>query len=718
MLVSSTRSPINGDNTLLMVDWGKYPFLRMLVPLALGIWCASVFASFSLPFVVLPVVMLMLIVFAVVTSVIVKTLRFSWLFGVFVFFGLFVSGYTLTIVHQASTQKGYFRNYEAGAQYYVARMYDCPTERKKTIRAVLELEYQVGDSLPSRPVSGKVMAYFQKTDSVFPLRYGDLIVIPAPMQEVPGPKNPEEFNYRTYLMRKGITGQAYLKEGDWVSLQANDAHPLYAFSYRFRDRLLASLQRCGLNDDEYGVAAAILLGYDDKLADEVRQRYVAAGSMHILCVSGLHVGIIYLLAGFLLGFLNRKQWQKTLKNILLLALIWFYALIAGLSPSILRASMMISFVVFGEIIQRKGFTVNSIAASAFILLCVNPYNLFEIGFQLSYAAVISIVVLQKPIYNLLYFRNKLLNKAWEVTSVTLAAQLATIPFTLFYFNQFSTYFWLSNLLMMPISFVVVISGMILLLVSWVPYVNLIVGRLVWGAVYGMNTVVAWVEGLPFSFIKGLYVSEFEFAMLLLALFLLLLLAALRKRQLVIGMLSAVMLFMVSVTVRLYRSDDQKSTTVFSLRNHTAVDFVRGGAHVLLADSALMADESAVDYSLAGDWAKQFLSLHPEVIGFEEDFEGTYLRKRSNLIDFDGKLLALWDGSRLKDSLSYRLPVDYLLVRSKQKPDLQSIVNGYDLHTLLIDGSVPDYLAERWVSQARDRALPYINIGEGSVEIEE
>lgn len=702
-----------------MVDWGKYPFLRMLVPLALGIWCASAFASFSLPPVVLAVVMLTLIVFAVVTSVIVKTLRFSWLFGVFVFFGLFVSGYTLTNVHKASARKGYYRNYEERARrYYVARVYDCPTERKKTIRAILELEYQLGDSLPSRPVSGKVMAYFQKTDSAFALRYGDLIVIPASVKEVQGPKNPEEFDYRAYLMRKGITGQIYLKEGDWISLQANDAHPLYAFSYRFRDRLLASLQRCGLNDDEYGVAAAILLGYDDKLADEVRQHYVAAGSMHILCVSGLHVGIIYLLASFLLGFLNRKQWQKTLKNILLLALIWFYALIAGLSPSILRASMMISFVVFGEMIQRKGFAVNSIAASAFILLCINPYNLFEIGFQLSYAAVISIVVLQKPIYHLLYFKNKLLDKAWEVTSVTLAAQLATIPFTLFYFNQFSTYFWLSNLLMMPLSFVVVVSGMILLMVSWVPYVNLIVGRLVWGAVYGMNTVVAWVEGLPFSFIKGLYVSEFEFAMLLMALFLLLLLGALRKRRLIIGMLSAMMLFMVSVTVRLYRSDDQGGMTVFSLRNHTAVDFVRGGEHILLADSALMADESTVDYSLKGAWAKQFLSLHPEVIGFEEDFEGTYLRKRSNLIAFDGKLLALWDGTRLKDSLSYRMPVDYLLVRGKQKPDLQSIVNGYDLHTLLIDGSVPDYLAERWVSQAREMALPYINIGDGAVEIEE
>ena len=685
----------------------------MLIPFALGIWVSIFVVGLRLSPTFLIAASLSLLVMAVLTAFLLKHQRHSWFFGAVMASYLFMAGYSLVRVDGAEVQKSYYRNFKADASYYVARVYDYPTERPNSIRTVLELEYQFGDSLPSRPVSGKVMAYFPKSDSAFALHYGDLIAIPAPIREVSPPLNPEEFDYRAYLARKGITGQTYLKDDDWIDLQANDANPIYAFSYRFRDVLLASLHRSGLNDNEFGVAAAILLGYDDYLADEVRKDYVAAGSMHILCVSGMHVGIIYLLASFLLGFLNRKKWQKTLKQVLLLTLIWFYALIAGLSPSILRASLMISFVIIGEAIRRKGFVINSIAASAFILLCINPNNLFEIGFLLSYAAVMGIVVLQRPIYNLLYVKNKLLDKAWQITAVALSAQIATIPFTLFYFQQFTTYFWLSNLFMTPISFIVVISGMILLLVSWIPYLNTLVGYLVWGSVYVMNWVVAKIESIPYSIIKGLYINDFEFAVLLVALLLLMLTFMLRKRHLFIAMLASLLLVMTSVTIRMYNSDHQQGMTIFSLRNHTAIDYIRGSEHVLLADSALMVDESTVDYSLKGAWSKRHLSHHPQVIGLEEDYANEYLCKKSNLVSFDGKLLAIWEDQRISDSLSFRLPVDYLLIVGKQKPDVQSIVNGYEAKMLLIDGSVPRYIAEKWMDQARSFDIPYYNIGDGA-----
>lgn len=705
-----------------MNDFGKYPFVRMLIPLALGIWFGTFFGFFAISPVFMFGLSVALFLMAGLAVFLLKSIRFNWLFGAIMACYLFMAGQAFTQAHEATEKHDYFRKYEADARYYIARVYDYLTERENSIKAVLELEYQFGDSLPSRPVTGKVMAYFQKTDSAFALRYGDLIALDAPIGEVAPPKNPGEFDYRAHLMRKGITGQCWLKDANWIDLQTNKGNPLYAFSYRFRDRLLLSLQRCGVKDKEFGVAAAILLGYDDSLADEVRKNYVAAGSMHILCVSGLHVGIIFLQASFLLGFLNRKKWQKVLKNSILLLIIWFYAFIAGLSPSILRATLMISFVIIGEMIHRKGFAINSIAASAFILLCVNPNNLFEIGFQLSYIAVIGIVVLQQPIYRLFYLKNKLLDKAWEITAVALAAQAATMPFTLFYYHQFTTYFWLSNLFMTPISFFVVMGGMLLLLVSWIPYINVGLGYLVWGVLYLMNRLVSWIESLPFSIVKGLYVSQFEFLLLLLALMLLLLCLALHRKRMVIAMLAVLLLFTGSITMRHYTSDAYEGMTVFSLRKHTAVDFIRNGQHVLLADSTLMADESTVDYSLTGSWTMKNLTHSPQVVGLDEDFEGPFLRKRSNLVSFGGKLLALWDeADAVGDSLSFRLPVDYLLVTRKsmvgcKRADLQLVTNGYQVGTILIDGSVPSYLAEKWVSQAQALGIPYYNIGVGALEL--
>ena len=695
----------------------------MLLPLAVGIWCCVCFPNIEIPILVLPIAMTVLFVMALVATFFVKRYRLRWLFGCIMACYLLFSGYALTYVHYDSVRNDYFRNFEGEADYYVARISEYPEEREKTIKVVLELQNQYADSVGLRPVSGKVMAYFQKTDEASGLVYGDLVIIPAPIAEVPAPANPGEFDYRSYLARRGVTGQVFLRNEDWMDLQVNKANPLYAFSYRFRDRLLASLHRCGLQGDEFGVAAAILLGYDDDITYDVRHNYVAAGSMHILCVSGMHVGIIYLLASALLGFLNRKKWMKIVKQIILLALVWFYAMIAGFSPSILRSAMMISFVIIGELLQRKGFAINSIAASAFVLLCANPYNLFEIGFQLSYAAVIGIVVLQRPIYGWLCIKNKVVDKAWEITAVALAAQIATAPFTLFYFNQFTTYFWLSNLFMTPISFIVIMGGMVLLLVSWIPLLNMLVGYAVWGAIYVMNYLVSLVERIPGSIVNGLYISEFEFFLLVMVFVLILVFAKVKddevsktEQGVVISALSVLLLFAISVSSRLMSSERQDNMMVYSLRNHTAIDCVSGNQHVLLADSTLMADVSTIDYSLRGRWAQSGLSSHPDWIGLDEDFENAYVTKRSNLVSFNGKLLALWNEESLSDSLSYRLPVDYVLVMGKQKPDVVSMTRGYEVGQLLIDGSVPAYLAEKWEIQACEIGLPCYKISDGAFEV--
>ena len=644
-----------------------------------------------------------------------KSYRHRWVFGVTTIIVFAYLGYFRACLQNAPEEKVTFDDHGRLGGCYLARVYDPPVEKENTVKVTLALPGWGRDSVGT-VVRGKTLAYFQKTEAALSLAYGDVLSFSVPLEELSPPKNPNEFDYKKYLERRGITSRVYLKEGDWCSVGVWEGNPLFAFSYRCRDRLLEAMRRCGLSDEEFGVGAAILLGYDERLPAQLRQNYVAAGSMHILCVSGMHVGIIYLLASFVLGLLGKGRKAAFLKRLALLALIWFYALLTGLSPSVMRASMMISFLIFGELIHRKGFALNSIAASAFILLLINPNNLFAIGFQLSYAAVVGIVLLQKPIYRLLYVKNKLLDKMWEITAVSLAAQIAVIPFTVYYFNQFTPYFWLSNLLMTPLSFVVILLGMLLLLFSWIPGVNVMMGALVGTSLRLMNGVVSLIEGFPLSLIKGLYLDDVQFIMSLGLLLLFWLFVVLRKKRIMMEMIVLATAFALVMTCRVYRINEQRSLLFYSLRNHTAIDMVMGFDHLLLCDEALFDEPSSIDYSLKGCWAMRQLAMNPSCYTLEEDFLNDLGAKKGRLLSFQGVLLAFWDPLCALDGDIPKIDVDYLMVRGKQPPDLRRASRNYQIGTLLIDGSVPDYLARQWICQADELGIAYRNLREGAFAV--
>ena len=201
-------------------------------------------------------------------------------------------------------------------------------------------------------------------------------------------------------------------------------------------------------------------------------------------------------------------------------------------------------------------------------------------------------------------------------------------------------------------------------------------------------------------------------MLLLLFLFVILLVTTRRRLFFVAMLSAVMLFVLSVTIRQYQVEKQNEIVFYSLRKHTAVDFVKGNRHVMLCDSALVADEGTIDYSLKGNWAKSGLSMTPEISFLEGGFGNDFVCKKDNLISFGGQLIALWqENNASSDSLNYRLPVDFLLVTGKQKPNVARLLCNYEAKCLLIDGSVPNYLAEKWMNQAENMGLPYKYIGE-------
>lgn len=698
-----------------MISWFKYPFIRLLIPFALGIWLAFSFDAISLGrngVVVLLIILSLLLLLLVLISLFIKDHSNRWIFYAVLFFYLLLLGVLRVGMKDYELQANDISKY-AASEYYVARLLECPTIKDKSIKAILEIMAARTNDDTFDDVDSKIIAYFEKGKNSLDIKYGDCILIFKTPEEVEKPPNPEQFDYKDYLYKKGITHQIYLKNDDWIDLDYNKANSIYRFSYYVRDFLLRTMSRLGIKDKEYAVAAAILLGYDDSLPHDLRQKYVAAGAMHILCVSGLHVGVIFMVFSYMLFFLNdSNKAQRIIKQILLLFLIWFYAMIAGLAPSILRATIMLSFVIFGNIISRKGILLNSLAASAFILLCINPANLFDVGFLLSYVAVVGIVVMQMPIKKMFYFKYDILNKIWEITSVTIAAQIATMPFTIYYFHQFPLYFWLSNLFMTPISSVVIIGGMIMLLVFFIPYVSNLVACLVKKIICVMNIGVSWVESLPYSIIEGLYIDELQFLILLLALLAILFYAEFKSPRMLIFIMTMMFTFLIVNLDNVYKQHNQKKAVIYSINNMTAVDFINGRSHLLMADSAFIDDESAFSYNIENYLVSNGTFHNGEIFYLNDDFNRFFVKKRKNVVTFDGKLIGLSDGREFyNEEPDYKIPLDYMIVYGRGRCRLSTLLKMYSFDNLIIDGSVPRYLVRKLADEASSLGIEFHDIGE-------
>lgn len=699
-----------------MICWSKYPFVRLLIPFSIGIWLAYVdenhYVSEKLVAFLL-IIITVLLTSLILISVFIKNYRYRYVFSITLNVFLLILAFSLVKGNDYKLKVNDLSDLSFSPEYYVARLSEYPVVKENSVKVMVEILEIGGESSVRHKFKAKTIAYFEKNEESLSLNYGDCIAFVTNPEEVKKTPNPEQFDYKSYLYRKGVTHQVYLKSDKWIDLSYNRSNPIYRFSYFVRDCLLSRMQMLGVDNEEYAVAAAILLGYDDSMPMELRQKYVAAGAMHILCVSGLHVGLVFMVFSYLLAFLDeKKKMQRLLKYIVLLFLIWFYALLAGLAPSILRATIMLSFVVIGDIINRKGVLLNSLAASAMILLCVNPANLFDIGFMLSYVAVVGIVILQKPISKLIYSKYKMVNKIWEITSVTIAAQIATAPFTIYYFHQFPTYFWLSNLFMTPASSVVITAGMLMLLLSFIPYINIMVAFLVSKMIFVMNKSVEFIETLPFSIIKGIYIDEIQFVILMFLLLFILLFVELRKKRFIFYSMMLVLSFLIVNFCNVLEQKKQKEIVIYSINGATAVDFIIGREHFLLSDSTFFEDKSAFSYNIENFLVKKGVFWGGKTLMFCDNFNGFFLKKRKSVVIFGEKVLGMSDGSDfLSDSLSYKIPVDFMLVYGRKRQTVTSLLNVYNFDYLIIDQSVPAYLASEMIEESEKLGIKYHSIRE-------
>ncbi|NQZ44365.1 MAG: ComEC family competence protein [Flavobacteriaceae bacterium] len=349
---------------------------------------------------------------------------------------------------------------------------------------------------------GKVLLYIS-VDSVRPtLAIDDELIVVGRIRDIPPPRNPYQFNYKTYLEVKGIQHQLNV-EPEIIKVLPQTSRTLRGIAEGFRDRIIAKLEMHAFGVAELGVIQALLLGQQNSISEAVYSDYKNAGAVHILAVSGLHVGILLLLLEMVLKPLERIRYGHILKPVLLILMLWSFAFLAGLSASVVRAVSMFSFLAYARSVNRPSNTYNVLAWSIFFILLAAPNFLFDLGFQMSYLAVLAIVWIYPKL--LAFWRPKgyLIRKAWQLFTVGIAAQLGVLPISLFYFHQFPALFFVSNLLIVPLLGVVLLGGLgiiVLAFCEWLP--EFLIGGYQYLIRY-MNTVVNWVAGQEAFLYKGI-----------------------------------------------------------------------------------------------------------------------------------------------------------------------------------------------------------------------
>ena len=466
------------------------PFLRILIPFVAGIlFCRFISASADLFYV--GIIGLLIILFSLLKRI-KSSYSLQSIFGV----GLMLFLFSLSVQSYQYQLKRVTCDFPEESQSYIAKVLDIPQQKKRSVACEVQLTY---------PISKKVLLYFESENKSQLLNPGDQILVSTNIKPIKNLGNPDDFDYKRFMEGKGFSGTAFIPSKNWVNTGVRKKS-VKTEALRARAAILNKYKTFGLDPDEYAFLSALTLGYKADLSNELKEAFRASGTSHILAVSGLHVGIIYLIILSIFSFLGKRGKRFVLKQILILLFLWGYVFITGMPVSVIRAAIMLSFFCIGSLFHKKGFTYNTLVVAAFVILITNPFYLFNVGFQLSFASVFSILFFQSKISNLYVPKLKISRYVWSLLTVTIAAQLGVFPLSLYYFGTFPTYFFVTNLLVLPFIGLIIYLGVSLTLVSLLLKFNLEFVQLIYELIaymlkFFIKTVlqiVYFFESLPWS----------------------------------------------------------------------------------------------------------------------------------------------------------------------------------------------------------------------------
>ncbi|MCF6295774.1 MAG: competence protein ComEC family protein [Flavobacteriaceae bacterium] len=536
-------------------------------------------------------------------------------------------------------------------------------------------------------VLGKSLLNVEKDSTKANLNVDDILITSTNFQTINAPLNPHQFDYKSYLQKKHIYNQLYIANPQLLKISTKK-HTLFGYASQLRERININLKQSNFKEDELAIINALLLGQRQDISKDIYDSYSQAGVIHILAVSGLHVGIILLLLNFMFKPIERIKHGKTIKILLIVVLLWSFAIIAGLSASVTRAVTMFSIVAIGINLKRPTNIFNTLAISMFVILLFKPLFLLDVGFQLSYLAVFAIVTIQPILYKLWKPKLKIIDYFWQIFTVTLAAQFGVIPVSLYYFHQFPGLFFVSNLVIIPFLGFILGFGIFIIILALLNILPSLLANLYGSIISLMNDFVSWISQQ----------EQFLF------------------KNISFGILEVIVSYIFIVTiVNLYKKRNYKNVVLFLISIVGIQSTFLYNKYQATTNELIVFNKSR--FSIIGIKQKNQLLIHHNLDSSSIDKNSTVTNYKigeriaetkadsiQSIYTFNNKNLLVVDSLGIYNVKSF-IP-NIVLLRNSPKINLKRLINTLQPELIISDGSNYKSYQERWSKTCEAQKIPF------------
>jgi competence protein ComEC len=699
------------------INWNHVPMFRIVLPFAAGI-CSAVYIGVQISdYITLSICALIATVLFILNR---QGMKYGnrTLFGIILQPLLFFYGYTITIHQNQLANPTHFSNkipkQNQQTIYGIGTIID-KTEKPSTpnIKYTIQLSNIATNPDSFTQCTGNLLVFVKKDTSVNKpqtLQYGQEIAFKTTIQKTQAPKNPQQFDYTNYLYFQNIYHTAYLKS-DSITPTNNQYGGNYLIhrTNTYRDKLLALINNALPQGTERSVAAALILGHKEDLDQDITQAYIQTGAMHILAVSGMHIGLLYAAIQLLFNLYKTGNRNIRLLQVLItLLIVWTFTLITGGGGSILRASVMFSFLSLGKIINRQPNMYNILSITLFTLCSYNPYTLFDIGFQLSYAAVWGIVYFYPKIERQFTFKYTAIKWIWQTTAIGIAAQLTTTPISLYYFHQFPTYFWLSGILVIPASVIATYAGIALFLTNLLSttlhtdpnLLNYIPTKLLWLSVKTMNNLIYLIRELPYSTISGFNLSIAQLIILYSTLLTTAIAIQTRMLRHFYIPVTLFLLFATNKAITQYNQFQNHQITIYHQYKSTYIDLFHQTQLIHLF--ANPTDSLKLKYTTQNH--RDFMgATQPTNTNIDSSISTPYIQYNNRLLQYDTFRMLIVDELPTRFTPIY---IHQILLCNNPRLTMAQIKENYHFGELIFDGSNPTWKVQKWKQECDSLNIQY------------